>query len=107
MSIHTTSIPRNGTQDQLSGNNKTGRVLETRRSWFRRREGLLLPTLTILAILGTSELYAQTLGVDPLFFSYPPEIWCGFLTLYTAAFMGHLAPSATAFLLGRPLRARP
>src|SRR3546814_20025353 len=105
MYIPTTSRPRDGTQYQLSGNNKTGRVLEKRRSWFRRRECLLLPTLTILAILGAWELYAQTVGVDPLFFSYPSEIWGGFLTLYRGPLMSDLAPSGHEFVVGLALGA--
>lgn len=68
--------------------------------WFTRREAILLPILAAVLILVGWEIYGRVVGFNPLFFSYPSEIWAGFLELADGPLMEDLRISAHEFMVG-------
>lgn len=68
--------------------------------FFARWAYILLPAVTMVLILAVWEIYARVKGINPLFFSYPSEIWRGFVTWYQGPLFGDLKTSATEFVVG-------
>ena len=86
--------------DDKVGGRQRNVVLEVRHGLYHRWEHILLPTITMVGLLLLWELYARIKGIDPLFFSYPSEIWQAFLRLYEGPLLGDLATSGKEFGIG-------
>jgi NitT/TauT family transport system permease protein len=71
-----------------------------RETWLRRRRSRLLPVATVLALLVIWEVLGRTIGWNPLFFSYPSQIWRGLVDLAGSTLWTDLRVSATEFALG-------
>jgi taurine transport system permease protein len=71
-----------------------------REGWISRRRSRLLPIATVIIILLVWELLGRTIGWNPLYFSYPSQIWDGFLSLAAGPLWNDLAVSGAEFALG-------
>lgn len=69
-------------------------------TFFARHERLLLPLLTMLAILAAWELWGRLGNISPLFFSYPSRIVGGFLSLARTTLVEDMRVSGIEFALG-------
>lgn len=70
------------------------------RGRFARREAVLLPVTAVVVILVSWEFYGQLVGFNPLFFSYPSEIWGGFTELAEGPLLEDLKISGQEFVVG-------
>lgn len=68
-----------------------------------RHERTLLPLLVVAVVVAAWEAYGQLGRIDPLFFSYPSQIWHGLLELARGPLPGDLRTSAIEFALGLAL----
>jgi NitT/TauT family transport system permease protein len=71
-----------------------------RESWISKQRSRWLPVATVIVILLVWEILGRTIGWNPLFFSYPSQIWSGFLSLAAGPLWNDLAVSGTEFVLG-------
>jgi taurine transport system permease protein len=71
-----------------------------RESWVSRNRAQVLPIGAAVSILLLWEVLGRTLQWNPLFFSYPSQIWTGFIDLAKGPLLGDLRVSGTEFALG-------
>src|ERR1700744_2840354 len=71
-----------------------------RESWVSKHRSRLLPIATIVVILLIWEILGRTVGWNPLYFSYPSQIWQGFLSLAAGPLWQDLGVSGIEFALG-------
>lgn len=71
-----------------------------RLGWVKRNERRWLPWVTALALVGLWEILGRALHWNPLFFSYPSQIWSGFVQLMHGPLLADLRVSGVEFLLG-------
>lgn len=78
----------------------TGRA---RRHWVARNQQRLLPVATVVVILALWEVLGRLAHWNPLFFSYPSQIWSGFVELAGGPLWSDLRVSGSEFVLGMVL----
>jgi taurine transport system permease protein len=71
-----------------------------REGWLSKHRARLLPIATVVAILIVWEILGRTVGWNPLYFSYPSQIWQGFLSLAAGPLWQDLGVSGAEFALG-------
>jgi NitT/TauT family transport system permease protein len=75
-------------------------LVSPRESWASKHRSRLLPIATIIVILIIWEVLGRTVGWNPLYFSYPSQIWQGFLSLAAGPLWMNLGVSGIEFALG-------
>jgi NitT/TauT family transport system permease protein len=68
--------------------------------WLVRTRSRWLPYVTVIAILLIWEILGQSMHWNPLFSSYPSEIWGGFVDLAHGTLWTDLQVSGAEFILG-------
>lgn len=71
-----------------------------RESWVSRHRSRLLPVATVLVLLVGWEVLGRTVTINPLFFSYPSQIWGGAIDLAQESLWTNLRISGIEFALG-------
>jgi NitT/TauT family transport system permease protein len=69
-------------------------------SFHQRHDAWLYPLLLLIVIVSVWQLYGLTGNINRLFFSYPSQIWSGFLTLARGPLLDDLAVSGKELLFG-------
>ncbi|TCM42479.1 ABC transporter permease [Kribbella sp. VKM Ac-2568] len=87
-------------QQRIQQVGRTLPVQPQRSGWLVRHQQRLLPIATVVAILAIWEGLGRVAGWNPLFFSYPSQIWSGGLELAQGPLWSDLRVSGTEFLLG-------
>jgi NitT/TauT family transport system permease protein len=69
-------------------------------SFFRRYERFIMGGGAVFAVLAIWEIAGKADRIDPLFFSYPSQIWDGFMKLSADSLWKDVTVSGTEFIFG-------
>lgn len=86
--------------EERNSSSRVRQVTRSVRSWVTKRETILLPVLAVVIIFGAWEVWGRFSDISPLFFSYPSQIWDGFISMSQTTLLGDLRVSGLEFVLG-------